>query len=101
MSFLNIMLCYQFSLEASCKTCPKITLPKNKSKEKLLSGIKVCTSMKTDKRKNVKFLLQITRIDSHHKLQPLIQTCFPPDYRLLFLRFLLLALSMYFLLEKI
>ena len=101
MSFLNIMLCCQFSLEASCKTCPKITLPKNKSKQKLLSGIKVCTSMKTDKRKNLKFLLQITRIDSHHKLQPLIQTCFPPDYRLLFLRFLLLTLSMYFLLEKI
>ena len=38
--------------------------------------------------------LQITRIDLHHKLQLLIRICFLLDYLLLFLRFLLLTLSM-------
>ena len=32
-------------------------------------------------------MLQITRIDLHHKLQLLIRICFLLDYRLLFLRF--------------
>ena len=39
-------------------------------------------------------MLQITRIDLHHKLQLLIRICFLSDYRLLFLMFLLLTLSM-------
>ena len=43
-----------------------------------------------------KLLLQITRIDLHHKLQLLIWIRFLSDYRLLFLRFLLLTLSMFF-----
>ena len=46
-------------------------------------------------------MLQITRINLHHKLQLLIRICFLLDYRLLFLRFLLLSLNMCFLLEKI
>ena len=37
-------------------------------------------------------MLQITRIDLHHKLQLLIRICFLLDYHLLFLKFLLLAL---------
>ena len=41
-------------------------------------------------------MLQITRIDLRHKLQLLIRTCFLSDYRLLFVRFLLLTLSMWF-----
>ena len=42
-------------------------------------------------------LLQITRIDLHHKLQLLIEyVAFFLDYRLLYLRFLLLTLSMCF-----
>ena len=39
---------------------------------------------------------QITRIDLQHKLQLLIRICFLSDYRLLFLMFLLLTLSMCF-----
>ena len=41
-------------------------------------------------------MLQFKRIDLHHKLQLLIRICFLLDYRLLFLRFLLLTLSMCF-----
>ena len=39
--------------------------------------------------------LQITRKDLHHKLQLLVRICFLLGYLLLFLRFLLLTLSMY------
>ena len=46
-------------------------------------------------------LLQITRIDLHHKLQLLIEyVAFFLDYRLLYLRFLLLTLSMCFFYMK-
>ena len=46
-------------------------------------------------------LLQITRIDLHHKLQLLIEyVAFFLDYRLLYLRFLLLTLSMCFFCMK-
>ena len=32
--------------------------------------------MKIDRRENIKFIVQITRIDLHHKLQLLIRICF-------------------------
>ena len=53
------ILCYViiFLYERSCKTWLKTTLPKNKSKQKLYSGIKACASMKTDRRENVKFIV--------------------------------------------
>ena len=60
MSFLKIMLCYHFSLEAFLQDIilqKKITLQKNNSKQKLQSGIKACARMKTDRRENVKFIV--------------------------------------------
>ena len=64
MSFLNIMLCYYFSLEL------KITLPKNKLMQN--SGdIEAWASVKTQN-----LLLQITKTDLNYKLQLL-----PSEYQ--------------------
>ena len=41
----------------SCKSWLKITLPKNKSKQKFQSDIEACASTKTDRRENVKFIV--------------------------------------------
>ena len=57
MSFLNIMLCYHFSLEAFLQGMAKNNPTEKKSKQKLYSGIKACASMKTDRRENVKFIV--------------------------------------------
>ena len=106
MSFVNIMLCCHFSLEALfLQDTAKNNPTENKSKQKLQSDIKACTSMKTDRREHVKFLqiftfLQITRIYLHHKLQLLIRICFLLDYRLLFIRFWLVILSVCFFVGK-
>ena len=73
------MLCHHFSLEAVLQDMAK----NNPTEEQI--GVKII---------NRSLSLQITRIDLHHKLQLLIRICFLLDYRLLFLRFLLLTLSM-------
>ena len=49
MSFLNTMLCYDFSLEAFLQDRLKVTLPKN--------NINASASMKTDRRENIKFIV--------------------------------------------
>ena len=51
MSFLNIMLCYHFSLEAFLQGMAKNNPTENKLKQKN------CASMKTDRIKNVKFIV--------------------------------------------
>ena len=57
MSFVNIMLCCHFSLEALfLQDTAKNNPTENKSKQKLQSDIKACTSMKTDRREHVKFI---------------------------------------------
>ena len=67
--------------------------PTKKQIEKKSSNIEACTSVKTDRRENAKFIVK-KRTDLHHKLQLLIRICFLLDYLLLFLRLLLLTLSM-------
>ena len=90
------ILCYViiFLQKRSCKVWQKITQPKtNQSKNS--SDIEACAIMKTDRRENVKFIVTCNlQGQIYIKLQLLIWICFLLDYLLLFLRFLLLALSM-------
>ena len=51
MSFLNIMLCYHFSLEALLQD-----MAKNNPSKKHIEA-KNCACMKTDRRENVKFIV--------------------------------------------
>ena len=57
MSFLNIMLCYYFSLEAVLEGMAQ----KSKSMQKL-RDIKACSSLKTLRRENVNFYKLQTNI---------------------------------------
>ena len=59
--------------------------PTKKQIEKKSSNIEACTSVKTDRRENAKFIVK-KRIDLHHKLQLPIRICFLLDYLLLFLK---------------
>ena len=57
MSFLNIMLCYHFSLEAFLQDMAKNN-PTEKQIEAKIKNIKAC-AMKTDRRENVKFIVTL------------------------------------------
>ena len=52
MSFLNIMLCYHFSLESLLQD-----MAKNNPTEKQIK--KACASMKIDRRENIKVIVTI------------------------------------------
>ena len=84
MSFLNIMLCYHFSLEAVLQGMA----------QKFEIDNKACVSMKTDGRENVKFIIT----NFKDRFTSYITTAYPNMFSfglcLLFLRFLLLILSM-------
>ena len=68
MSFLNIMLCYQFPLEALLQD-----MAKNNPNKKQIEAKETAPAWILTEEKMQSILLQITRIDLHHKLQLLIR----------------------------
>ena len=81
--------CCDFFQKWPCKAWLKITLPKNKSIQKLKRHWSMRQHENWQKRK-----CKVYRYKLHHKLQLLTRICFLLDYLLLFLRFVLLTLSM-------
>ena len=55
--FLDIILCYHFSLEAFLQDMAKNNPTEKQIEAKIISGIKACASMKTDRRENGKFIV--------------------------------------------
>ena len=83
-----------FFLEVALQAMVKNNPTEKQIDTKTEAALKHAPAWKLTEEEMQSLSLQITRVDLHHKLQLLIRICFLLDYLLLFLRFVLLTLSM-------